>query len=134
MLASMRRVPLGGTLGVVLLALLVSGCYLPVRFTADVVLSRTGRYEMRFAGDVIWMPLYERLRKGELSPLREQEAVAAIASDLKRDPVTKEVHYGRFGAFRVVWEASSDLLAHKMISFVRRNERILSLKYVEDIG
>ena len=112
----------------------LSGCYVPVSFYTEVEISRTGYYEIMYDGYLAWAPLYEKLRKGALSPSEEQEKVAQITTDLKRDTATREVRYMRRGRFKVNWRKSGDLFKAKMVAFVRRSEKIIVLKFIKDSG
>ncbi len=114
--------------------MLLSGCYVPLQFDADVVINRTGHFEMAFDGDVVWSPLYDKLRRGELSRSEERERVETIKKDLERDGAFSEIEYERQGMFKVRWRKAGDLLHSKMISFIRRNEKLLTLKYLKDSG
>lgn len=117
-----------------ILIIALSGCYVPLQFDADVVINRTGHYEMTFDGDVAWVPLYDKLRRGEINRTKEQETVAALEKDLGRDTSFREIEYQRRGMFNVSWHKTGDLLHSKMISFIRRNEKLLTLKYVKTTG
>lgn len=116
------------------LLFLLSGCYVPLQFDADVVINRTGHFEMAFDGEVAWAPLYEKLRRGQVSRAAEQETVRTLKKDLARDRAFREIEYDRHGTFRVSWLKTGDLLRSKMISFIRRNEKLLTLKYVKTTG
>jgi hypothetical protein len=115
-------------------AVLLSGCYVPLQFDADVVINRTGHFEMVFDGDVVWVPLYDKLRRGQLTHSQERERVETITRDLKRDGAFGEIEYERQGTFKVRWRKAGDLLRSKMISFIRRNEKLLTLKYLKTSG
>jgi hypothetical protein len=118
----------------VFLATGLSGCYVPVSFYTEVEIDRTGYYEMKYDGYLAWAPLYDALRKGTLSPLEEQEKVAQITTDLKRDTATQEVRYMRRGRFKVDWRMSGDLFQAKMVTFVRQSDKIMTLKFIKDTG
>ncbi len=117
-----------------LLVFTLSGCYVPLQFDADVVINRTGHFEMAFDGEVVWAPLYDKLRRGQIDGAEEQETVEIIEKDLGRDRGFNEIDYQRHGKFKVRWHKAGDLLRSKMISFIRRNEKLLTLKYVKDTG
>lgn len=112
----------------------LSGCYVPLQFDADVVINRSGHFEMAFDGDVAWAPLYDKLRRGRITRSKERETVNIIKKDLARDTSFREIEYEHHGTFRVSWHKSGDLLRSKMISFIRRNEKLLTLKYVKSTG
>ena len=109
----------------------LSGCYVPLDFYAEVEIDRSGYYKMAFDGYLAWAPLYQKLRKGTLTPSEEKKEVAIIETDLKRDPAVGEVRYMGRGRFKVDWRTSGDLMKTKMVSFVRRNENMLSLKFLK---
>ena len=117
-----------------LLVLTLSGCYVPLQFDADVVINRTGHFEMAFDGEVVWAPLFDKLRRGQIDRAEEQETVKTIEKDLGRDRAFSEIEYERHGTFKVKWHRTGDLMHSKMISFIRRNEKLLTLKYVKDSG
>lgn len=117
-----------------ILIMTLSGCYVPLQFNADVVINRTGHFEMTYDGDVAWVPLYDKLRRGQMNRTEEQKTVAVIRKDLARDTSFREIEYERRGKFKVNWYRAGDLLRSKMISFVRRNEKLLTLKYVSTTG
>ena len=115
-------------------ALVLASCYLPVRFDAEIELDKAGYYSAIFDGYIAHMGLYNGLVKNEISPEEEQERIAVIERDFLRDSNTKEFQYYREGHFKVNWERSGDLLQAKTVTFLRRNELIFQLKYVENSG
>lgn len=118
----------------VLLAVAVGGCYMPVRFDAEIEISRRGFYSLIFDGYMVKVPLYADLRKGKITPAEERKRVELIRADLTRDSSVKEFSYIRQGHFKIHWQKAGDLLAAKMVSFVRRNENVLSIRYVKTNG
>lgn len=127
-----RRLPVVLLAGVVAVAL--SGCYLPVQFRADIAIGRAGLYEIAFSGQVAWVPLVQALDDRELTAAEEREKARLIERDLKRDSATKAVRYLGRGLFGLDWQRSGDLVASGMTSFLRRGERLLTLKYLRDRG
>lgn len=118
----------------VVAALLVSvlgGCYMPVRFDAEIKLSRNGFYDMIFDGYMVSIELYDGLQKGEISKSEEEEKVARIKADLTRDSAVSEFKYIKLVHFKTHWEKKGDLLKAKMVTFLRRNEKFLTIKYVK---
>lgn len=125
----------GGPLAVfAVLALVLGGCYLPVRFDAEIELTRAGYYKMTFDGYIAHVPLYEDLRKGKTTGAQERERVAVIETDFKRDKGTKSISYVRAGLFKVNWVNEGDILKAKMVTFIRRNANMLSVSYVDTSG
>lgn len=112
----------------------LGGCYLPVRFDSEVEITRGGYYDLIFDGYMVSVPLFDDLSKGKLSAEGEAEKVAAIKADFTRDPAVKEFKYIRQGHFKVHWHKSGDLLKVKSVTFLRSNERIIWLRYVQKKG
>jgi hypothetical protein len=116
------------------LALLAAACYFPVRFDAEIEITRAGFYDMVFDGYLADVELFDDLKRNRIKPDGERARVATIDVDLARDGAVKERRYMGKGLFRVKWQRKGDLLGHKMVTFIRRNETMLSLKYVRDTG
>ncbi len=116
------------------LAATLGGCYLPLLFDAEVKIMRGGSYEMDFDGYLVWVPLYEGLRTGKISPAEEEEKVARLTVDLTRDTAITDTRYFKLGRFRVRWKKSGDLLRAKSVTFLRRNETFIDIKYVKTTG
>ena len=116
------------------LATALGGCYLPLRFDAEVKIMRGGYYEMDFDGYLVWVPLYEGLRTGKISPAEEEEKVARLTVDLTRDTAITGTRYFKLGRFKVRWKKSGDLLRAKSVTFLRRNETFIGIKYVKTTG
>lgn len=115
-------------------AMLLASCYLPARFDAEIELDKAGYYSLKFDGYLADMGLYQGLKDGKISPEEEKTKMAVIERDFARDSSTKEYQYFHDGHFRVKWERSGDLLKAKTVTFIRRNELILQLKYMEKAG
>ena len=113
-------------------ALALSSCYLPVKFDAEIELDRAGFYSMIFDGYIAQIELYRDLAGKKLSKQQEAEKVQTVKTDLTRDSDVSDFAYYGQGVFRVHWEKKGDLLHTRMITFLRRNNAILSLKYVKD--
>ncbi len=88
------------------LAATLGGCYLPLLFDAEVKIMRGGYYEMDFDGYLVWVPLYEGLRTGKISPAEEEEKVERLTVDLTRDTAITDTRYFKLGSFRVRWKKS----------------------------
>lgn len=127
---SLRRVALLAGL----LLTVLGGCYLPARFDAEIEITRNGFYKIIFDGYMVELALYEDIRNKKITPAEEREKVDIIRRDFTRDSATKEFNYIRQGHFKVHWEKLGDLLQDRMITFFRRNEDMLTLKYVKKTG
>lgn len=114
--------------------LVAASCYMPVRFDSEIIVDRQGYYDLKFDGYMADVTLFQGLVEGTISPEQEQEKIAVIERDFTRDSDTKAFEYYREGHFKVRWERAGDLIAAKTVTFLRRNELILQLKYVENSG
>lgn len=114
--------------------LVLASCYLPVRFDSEITIDRAGYYDLKFEGYLADVGLYRGLVEGKISPEQERIKVGVIERDFTRDSDTKEFSYFREGHFKIKWERAGDLIATKTVTFIRRNELILQLKYVENSG
>jgi transposase len=114
---------------IVLLAVGVSGCYIPARFDAEINIGLDGNYKFQFEGYLAEVTLFNQLQSGKLTPEQEAEKVELLRTDFMRDSATKEFSYFKQGHFKVKWEKQGDLLRSRMVSFVRRNENMFSLIY-----
>ena len=114
--------------------LVLASCYMPVRFDSEITIDRYGYYDLKFEGYLAEVGLYQGLVEGKITPEQEKEKVAVIERDFTRDADTKEFAYFREGHFKIKWERAGDLLESKTVTFIRRNELILQLKYVANSG
>lgn len=117
-----------------LLVPLLAACYLPVRFDAEIELGRTGFYQIEFDGYMAKLPLSEEIAAGALSPDEQERKIADAVADLIRDGATETAEYVKDGLFRLKWKRKGDILKDKMVVFMRRNERIFTIKYLKDAG
>ncbi|WP_316976496.1 hypothetical protein [Shumkonia mesophila] len=127
---SARR--LAAAAGFLAAAALLAACYLPVRFDAEIEVDRSGFYSMIFDGYIVSVPLRQDLAQKKISPAEEKEKVAVLTRDLARDKAFTEVAYQKQGIFKVHWARKDDLMRVGMVTFFRRNEAILTLKYLKD--
>lgn len=111
-----------------------AACYFPARFDAEIEVARTGHYKMIFDGYIADVPLFDALRKREIAADEEKRKVQGILTDLKRDRATKEASYIRQGLFKISWQDEGDILTSKMVTFLRRNENLLAIKYIKATG
>ncbi len=116
------------------LAATLGGCYLPLLFDAEVKIMRGGYYEMDFDGYLVWVPLYEGLRTDKISPAEEEEKVARLMVDLTRDTEITDTRYFKLGRFKVRWKKTGYLLRARSVTFLRRNETFIGIKYVKTTG
>ncbi len=117
-----------------LIALGVTGCYLPVRFDAEIEISRRGYYEFFFDGYIAHIDLFDKLTKGEMSREEEKEKIQVLKTDFTRDTNTQSFKYIKRGHFYVNWQKKGDLLKAKTVTFFRRNENMVSISYNSKSG
>ena len=114
--------------------LVLASCYLPVRFDSEITVDRAGYYDLKFEGYMADVGLYQGLVEGKITAEEETKKIAIIERDLNRDVDTKEFSYFRDGHFKLKWERAGDLIKARTVTFLRRNELILQLKYVANSG
>lgn len=114
--------------------LVLASCYMPVRFDSEITIDRQGYYDLKFDGYLAETGLYQGLVDGTITPEQELEKVAVIERDFARDTDAKDFAYFREGHFKINWQRSGDILQSKTVTFIRRNELILQLKYVANSG
>ncbi len=125
-LNKLKHLLVGGVLITIL-----NACYVPASFDAEIEISRSGFYEMKFEGYMAEMNLFNKVVKDMISPAEERERVERLKTDLTRDKATKLFEYFKKGHFRIKWVKKGDILKTKSVTFLRRNENILSISYVK---
>jgi hypothetical protein len=114
-----------------LLIVTLGGCYVPASFDAEIEVGRTGFYKIKFDGYMAEVNLFNKVVKDNISPQEEEERVARLKTDLMRDTATKSFEYLEKGHFKILWEKQGDILRSKMVSFLRRNENMISIIYIK---
>ena len=108
----------------------LSGCYIPIRFDAEIEIHRTGAYDFKFDGYMASVELYKCLKAGEIDAAAEKKKIELIKTDFTRDPSVKEFKYFKLGHFKVNWHRNGDLIKVKSVSFFNStSEYILGLRY-----
>ena len=119
-------------IGVLAALLLLSSCYIPDKFKSELRLSRYGDYALTFKGDLMWAPILDSYRKGNVTPENEADKINNILKDLVRDiAVKKAVSKGK-GRFAVEYERTGRLGQVQLISLLRRDARLLSMRSSEN--
>ena len=119
-------------IGVLAALLLLSSCYIPDKFKSELRLSRYGDYSLSFKGDLMWAPILDDYRKGKVTPENEADKINNILKDLVRDiAVKKAVSKGK-GRFAVEYERTGRLGQVQLISLLRRDARLLSMRSSEN--
>lgn len=128
------RRPFGRIATIIVALVVISGCYMPMRFDAEIEITRTGHFSFIFDGYLAKVQLYDDLRQNKITPTQEKEEIEKIRKDMARDKSASEFSYLRKGYFRVHWERKGDLLASKTVIFMRRNEHMLGISYNNETG
>ncbi len=110
----------------------VSGCYMPMDFKADLRITPDGNYNFQYQGMLVHVPLLEKIAKNELSRDDLNKNVAAVERDLRRDRNFTEVAYLDNAAFRVRYKKVGNILQQRTFNFVRQNARLLTISQHPD--
>lgn len=112
--------------------LLVTGCYLPSDFTADIRITPNGNYRFTYDGKLTYVPLLEKLKKGDLSQQENAAQVKAVEQDLARDSGFEQITYVGQATFIVRYKRIGNILREKSFAFVRLNSRLLMMERRQD--
>jgi len=107
---------------------LLSSCYVPDQFRAEIRMMRNGDYSMTYEGVLTWVQLYKDLREGKLRGQAARDKIEIIRRDLARDTQFTEVRSLGTGQFFVKYKRTGNLATKAgLITFIRRNARILDI-------
>jgi hypothetical protein len=107
---------------------ILSSCYVPDEFAAEIRVARNGDYSLTYTGILTWAPLYMQIVRGEVTGDAVQEKIEAIRHDIKRDPQFTNVRSMGRGQFAVSYKRTGNLVANPgMVTFVRRNAKIFNI-------
>ena len=109
--------------------LFLAGCYLPLKFEADINIDEKGRYAVLYKGDIIAVTLLSKISNGKVEGASEIKKQAAIyRRDLMRDKGFKTVDHTKLARFKAVYEHQGDIHKAKSFDFVRSNARFFSIQ------
>ncbi|WP_242390586.1 hypothetical protein [Pararhodospirillum photometricum] len=111
---------------------LLTSCWLPDHFLAEVRLGRNGDYALTYKGELVWAPLVQEIKGKKLSAVEIQEKTQALLRDLKRDNGFKEIRSLGQGRFAVLYERSGRLGPRDQMVFVRRTDPLIIIETFED--
>jgi hypothetical protein len=109
-----------------------AGCYLPNDFTADLRITPNGNYRFTYDGKLTYLPLLDKLNKGELSQQESAAQVKTVQEDLARDSAFEQITYAGQATFLVRYKRIGNILREKSFTFVRLNSRLLTLERRQD--
>ncbi|CAA7617489.1 conserved hypothetical protein [Candidatus Terasakiella magnetica] len=119
-------------LGVLCCLLLLSSCYIPDKFKAELRLSRYGDYALTYKGDLLWAPILDDYRKGKVTPENEKEKIDNIRKDLIRDIAFRKLESKGKGRFGVEYERAGRLDKVQLTALLRRDARLLAMRSMEN--
>jgi len=105
-----------------LVAVMTSGCYLPIRYDAEIEITRTGHYSLIFDGYLVKVDLYDDLRNNKITPEEEREEIEKLRREFAVDNSASDFSYFKKGYFRIHWERKGDLLKYRTVSFLRNSK------------
>lgn len=111
---------------------LLASCYLPDRFQSEIRLARTGEFGLYYKGDLTWLPLVKDLREGRVTQADLPEKMVVLERDLVRDRSFSDVRATGPGTFSVEYNRVGKLARPDLVTFVRRNARIITMQTDED--
>lgn len=113
------------------LVVLLSSCYLPLRFDIEIDFSRQGFYTMTFIGFMTKVDVFYKLSQKKLTDEELDKKLKTIERDFRRSSSTKEfsIFDRKRAIFKVKWEKKGDILKDRMVTFFRRNEAMLNIIY-----
>jgi hypothetical protein len=111
----------------------LSSCYVPDQYEAEIRLSKDGSYGITFVGILIYAPLFGQIARGEIDPAHAQENERMFLDQLKRDTYFKEVVPLGRGRYRVRYENEGKFgPQNPMVTFVSRREPIFRVLITKD--
>lgn len=127
LLMALRRL-----LMVLLVPILLTSCYLPQDFTIDLSMERNGDYRLSYRGLLVQPNIAQGLLDATLDEDAEEDKVAKVIADLKRDSSVRQLTYAGKGVFNIVYEKRGNIIREKSFVFVRRQSRILEMFFHKD--
>jgi hypothetical protein len=111
---------------------LLTSCYVPNDFVAEIRLSKSGDFAMIYQGNLTWAPLFKEIREGKLSAAEIEEKEQALTKDLSRDSNFTEVTPLGSGTFHVRYEVSGRFTGTRAVTFVRRSSALMTMELKPD--
>ncbi len=111
---------------------LLTSCYVPDDYTAEIRITRTGNYGIAYSGTLTWAPLFGQIARGEISREEGASQSAGFLAALQEDNNFTSVSSLGQGRFQVRYDRRGRFTKTQMLSFVRRNARIIELRALED--
>ncbi len=113
-------------------AVLLSSCFIPDQYEAEIRLSKDGSYGVTFIGILTYAPLFGQIARGKIDEEHAKENDRMMLDQLKRDDAFKEVVGLGRGRYRVRYERDGRFAgSHQMVTFVSRQEPIFRILTTE---
>ncbi|MDA8230111.1 MAG: hypothetical protein M0006_02110 [Magnetospirillum sp.] len=118
----------------VLLPLLfvMSSCYVPDKFRAELRLSKYGDYLLTYEGDLVYLPILHDYAENKVKPEDDARRQEEIRQDLIRDRAFSQVTTLGHGRFHVSYARGARLGRDQLVAIIRRDARMLALKSKPD--
>lgn len=111
---------------------LLSSCFIPDQYEAEIRLSKDGSYGVTFIGVLNYAPLFGQIARGKIDEEHAKENDRMMFEQLKRDEAFKEVTPLGKGRYRVKYERTGRFAgSHQMVTFVSRQEPIFRILTTE---
>lgn len=120
--------------GFLFVLLVLSGCYFPSDFTADLQIDRQGRYRFTYVGKLTDLSMAQRLSRGDLKADDIPDRIAVSERDLRRDSAFKKIQYEEKARFDIAYQREGSIINERSFNFIRLNARFLTLKYNRNTG
>lgn len=112
---------------------LVTSCYVPDNFEAEIRVTKDGSYGLTFIGVLTYAPLFGQIARGEIDAEHAKENERMFLEQLKRDDAFKQVTSLGKGRYQVRYERTGRFAgAHQMVTFVSRQEPMFRVRTTED--
>lgn len=129
---TLPRLRRAGVAAAVLIGLLTA-CYLPDRYQAEIRLTSDGGFGVTYIGQLTYAPLFGQIARGQITEDKARENDRMILEQLKRDPAFKEVSPLGRGRYQVRFEREGKFGgAMQMVNFATRNQAIFRIRTTED--
>jgi hypothetical protein len=112
----------------------LTGCYLPTGFVAEITIQRTGDYTLTYDGVLLSSNLVPGLLTDDPDQKKIDERLEGVFADMDRDSSYQTVDYLGNGAFQVYFEKSDNIFERTSVTFIRTDNRFLSIAYVRKTG
>lgn len=119
-------------LWLIVLVPLLWRCYLPDEFKAEIRIAGNGDYAISYQGVLTWVPVFANILHHKLVGAERAAKLTEFEKDLRRDKNFSEVSSLGNGQYRVKYERTGHFKESEMVTFVRRNAAIITIKALKN--